>query len=58
MGIYVKLSDNIVIDFIDSEVTPDEEWIEIIPGEANKIAFVGDYYDSKANMFFTPIPLE
>ena len=58
MGIYVKLLDNTVIDFIDSDLPPNEEWVEIIPGEVNKIAFVGDYYDSESNMFFTPIPPE
>jgi hypothetical protein len=58
MGIYVKLLDNVVIDFIDSDMLPDAEWIEVIPGESNKIAFIGDHYDIENNMFFTPIPSE
>jgi hypothetical protein len=56
MGIFVKLVNGIVTEQMEVDNRPEGDYIEIVPGVNNKIPFVGDYYDSDLDMFFTPIP--
>jgi hypothetical protein len=56
MDIYVKVVDGIVTEHVNFPNLEGEDYIQIVPGVNNKIPFIGDYYDSDLEMFFTPVP--
>ena len=56
MNIYVKVVDGIVTEHTNFLNLEEGDYIQIVPGINNKIPFIGDYYDSDLDMFFTPIP--